>query len=176
MKPDIDGKANVLAVTLVTTKLDRSAIDGALDRDRVISEQAAAAKATVVQFIFSTDSKRERMTAQVRGAGPVKAVSTAGLSFTCNLKTHAATRVAGQVRTDGTEKFSSDAFTFDVTFDIPVTPEPAPGEPLPAAGGEPGKAYVAFVAALQKGDVDTIARFWPKEKAADLLASKKAPD
>jgi hypothetical protein len=176
VKPDLGGKTKVIAVTLVSMKLDRTAIDRALDRNSAINEQARAAKGTVIEFIFGTDGTFKRMNAQIRAAGNVQALSTGGLSFKANLKTNTPERVAGRIQSDGTETFSSDTFAFDFTFDIPVTAEPALGNPLPAGGGDAGKAYVALIAALQKGDVDTIARFWPKEKAAQMLAARKEPD
>ena len=51
------------------------------------------------------------------------------------------------------EEFFDKDYQFDLGFDIPVTP--APGTPLPACGGEPGRAYNAYLEALARGDLPT---------------------
>lgn len=175
VKPDLGAPTKVTSVTLVTVKLDRPGIERALDRGSAIDDQASQAKGTVVELIFGADGTLKRLNAQVRAGGTIKALSTSA-GFKADIKTNTPERIAGRVRSDGPQSFSNDKFTFDFTFDIAVAPEPAPGKPLPAGGGDAGKAYVALIAALQKGDVDAIARFWPKEKAAQMLAARKEPD
>ena len=47
-----------------------------------------------------------------------------------------------------------ESYQFDLRFDTAVTP--LPGTALPVGGGEPGKAYNAYLAALAKGDLATL--------------------
>jgi hypothetical protein len=54
-------------------------------------------------------------------------------------------RIAGAV------SHEDDELAFEVSFDIPVAPAEW-GEPLPADGGEPGKAYLAYLRALDDWD------------------------
>jgi opacity protein-like surface antigen len=176
LKPDsFDAKKKVTVVALVTVKLDRTKIDDALDRESAIEEQVRDGKGTLVKLTFGADGSFQTLNAQIRTDAGSQSLSTSG-GLKAAMKATTAQRVAGRVQTAGAQTFSSDKYSCDFTFDIPVTPEPPPGTPLPAGGGEAGKAYVALVAAIQKGDVDAIARYWPKEKAAEMVAARKEPD
>jgi hypothetical protein len=175
-KPDsFDDTKKMTVVTLVTVKLDRAALDGALDREDALDGQVRDGKGTAIQLMFGADGSLRSLNAQIRTESGFQSFSTSG-ALKADLKANTAERIAGRVQSGGTKTFSSDKYAFDFTFDIAVTPEPPPGKPLPAGGGDAGKAYVAYVAALQKGDVDAVARYWPKERADQLLAAKKDPD
>lgn len=60
-------------------------------------------------------------------------------------------RVAGRWVLAEPNDFFGETYDFDLAFDVAVTPPP--GKPLPAGGGEAGKAYQAWTAAVAKGDV-----------------------
>ena len=60
-------------------------------------------------------------------------------------------RVAGRWLLAEPDDFFGETYDFDLRFDVAVTPPP--GKPLPADGGEAGKAYRAWTAAVAKGDV-----------------------
>ena len=69
----------------------------------------------------------------------------------------------------------------DLRFDIAVLGDPAkapplPGKPLPAGGGEPGRAYLANNDALIAGDLDALARLLPPDRAAQLTQARKQPE
>ena len=49
------------------------------------------------------------------------------------------------------------------------------GEPLPAGGGEPGAAYLAFVDAIHAGDFERLKALVPPERAA-MLEGEDAQD
>lgn len=53
---------------------------------------------------------------------------------------------------------------FDLKFSAPL-PEELPGELLPAGGGEPGAAYLAWTAAVKSGDLERIMAVLPAEQA-----------
>ena len=59
--------------------------------------------------------------------------------------------VAGSWILKEPESFFDQTYDFDLRFDVAVTP--LPGKPLPADGGEPGRAYRAWLDAVAKGDV-----------------------
>ncbi|MBK9670410.1 MAG: nuclear transport factor 2 family protein [Thermomonas sp.] len=63
-------------------------------------------------------------------------------------------RVAGRWVLAEPGDFFGETYDFDLRFDVAVTPPP--GTPLPADGGEPGKAYHAWVAAVAKGDLGVL--------------------
>ncbi|MBC7991015.1 MAG: hypothetical protein H7Y19_15740 [Luteimonas sp.] len=69
----------------------------------------------------------------------------------------------------------------DLRFDIAVLGDPAkapplPGKPLPAGGGEPGRAYLANNDALIAGDLDALARLLPPDRAAQLAQARTQPE
>lgn len=83
-------------------------------------------------------------------------------------------RVRGRLHTGGPRTFPhDDEHAFDVTFDAAVAarrpdppPQPEPGpalderraKPLPAGGGDPGAAYLAYNKALRSADIQALAR------------------
>ena len=50
------------------------------------------------------------------------------------------------------------------------------GAALPPGGGEPAKAYMAYLAALKKGDLDALSKTMTKERSAEILAHRSDPD
>ena len=70
------------------------------------------------------------------------------------LATAPAGRIAGRWTLAEPGDFFGETYDFDLDFDAAVTPPP--GKPLPADGGEPGKAYRAWTAAVAKGDLPVL--------------------
>lgn len=68
-----------------------------------------------------------------------------------------------------------------LTFDLAVLGDaasapPLPGQPLPADGGEPGRAYLALNRAIHAGDIDAMLAMMPPSKAAELGDLRQHPD
>jgi hypothetical protein len=63
-------------------------------------------------------------------------------------------RIAGHWTLSEPDDFFGETYDFDLVFDVAVTPPP--GKPLPADGGEPGKAYRAWTTAVAKGDLPVL--------------------
>lgn len=59
-------------------------------------------------------------------------------------------RVAGRWLQPTPEDFFGEPVAYELRFDVAVTPPR--GQPLPAGGGDPGKAYRDWCAAVAKGD------------------------
>ena len=70
------------------------------------------------------------------------------------LEPAAAGRIAGRWVLADPGDFFGETYDFDLVFDVAVTPPP--GTPLAADGGEPGKAYRAWTAAVAKGDLPVL--------------------
>ena len=70
------------------------------------------------------------------------------------LATAPAGRIAGRWTLAEPGDFFGETYDFDLDFDAAVTPPP--GKPLPADGGEPGKAYRAWTTAIAKGDLPAL--------------------
>lgn len=90
----------------------------------------------------------------------------------------AAGQVAGQYRfspEDGQDLDCELAFTVALLGDASKAPPP-PGQPLPAGGGEAGKAYLALNAAMLAGDLDKLQALLPPGQAAEMKKSRNSPD
>lgn len=78
-------------------------------------------------------------------------------------------RFTGRIFHAEQQEFFDDTFQYDFTFDVPFSNPNAPlGEPLGKGGGDPGKAYMAWVEALHSGDVERLKALVPAEMGAQL--------
>ena len=86
-------------------------------------------------------------------------------------------RLGKLTRFDG-EQVAGSLSDSDIRFDLPIAPPTKLPDavPLPADGGEPGKAYQANRAALAAGDVDALARYMNPEFAAHMVEERSSPD
>lgn len=103
-------------------------------------------------------------------------VSVYGVGFTLGNDTcegcqteaaYAGAGLRGRAKTTRALTISDSPLTFDVRFDLPKPAPPAPGEKLPAGGGEPGKAYLASLKAFQDGDYAALQRLLPEGEAEE---------
>jgi hypothetical protein len=78
-------------------------------------------------------------------------------------------RFSGRVYLPEEQTIFDDTFQYDFTFSAPLSDPNAPiGDPLPADGGEPGKAYLAWVDAIHSGDIQRLKALVPAEVASQL--------
>ncbi len=70
------------------------------------------------------------------------------------LATNDAGHIAGSWVLEKPETFFDKTYDFDLHFDVAITQPP--GKELPANGGEPGKAYRAYITALANGDLPAL--------------------
>lgn len=83
-------------------------------------------------------------------------------------------RFAGRVYLPEMHEFFDDSYQYDFTFSAPLSDPNAPiGEPLPADGGEPGRAYLAWVEAIRALDVERL-RTMVTPEMAEMLDSEDA--
>ena len=106
-----------------------------------------ASKQVISATVFSPAFKKMK---QFSGVGMQKAALTAMTP----------TRIAGTISMDKPDEFFDEKYQYNATFDLPIGkpagPPPPPvlkGTPLPAGGGEPGKAYAAYLKNLTAGDM-----------------------
>ena len=102
-------------------------------------------------------------------------------------------RIAGRVYIEKMQDFFDEKYTYDIRFDVPLAagatssaapPAGAPaspsapaasgakGKPLPAGGGDPGKAYMAYQKVLMSGDLAALR----KSVGADQAKQMNDPD
>ncbi len=91
-----------------------------------------------------------------------------------DLKSITAARVAGSVSMAKPDDFFDEKYQYNATFDVPIakpTGPPAPpvlkGTPLPAGGGEPGKAYMAYLKLMAGGDMKKFLNAVTAERAKE---------
>lgn len=78
-------------------------------------------------------------------------------------------RFTGRVYHAEPQEIFGDTFQYDFTFSAPLSDPHAPlGEALPAGGGEPGRAYLRWVAAIHDGDVEALRAVVPTDMATQL--------
>jgi hypothetical protein len=156
-----------------TFKLDAGAIQRAEDRDSALTDQAFAQDGSAkLELTLAPDML---ITQQYVWISP-----GTSLSYSSNevgkfeKKAGAKGRLAGHyIYTDDDEEGPH----CDITFDIAVIgtmaeAPPLPGQPLPADGGEPGKAYLALNKAMLAGDLDGLAKLLPPDRAAEMQAAR----
>jgi hypothetical protein len=159
-------------VTLTTVPVERAALDAALDREQALRMQLIHADASWVELTVTPDGS-SWVNAQLAVPNGSRSVSYSGVG-TLELAKNDASRIEGRFFTSPEE--SAGDKQFDLRFAVDVAPDPQPGAALPAGGGAAGQAYVAYIAAIQRGDVDAMARYMAKDKADAMLAARGKPD
>ena len=91
-------------------------------------------------------------------------MSASGLDFEFNLQQSGPEEYRGSML--GTVEFVDDRYEFSLTF--AAAPQAETGTPLPADGGEPGKAYLAHFELMGSGDWDKISKEIPKDELEDI--------
>jgi hypothetical protein len=100
------------------------------------------------------------------GGGSSCGTVGAGLKLTARDAKHVA----------GSFKYSSGQDAVDVSFDLPISPTQMAraGTPLPAGGGDPGKALMATLQAIQSGDLAKIKAVSNPAKLGEIQKAEKS--
>jgi hypothetical protein len=164
-------------LSFASFKLDSAAIQRAEDRDSALQDQAFAQDdATKLQLTLAPD---KLVTQQYVWISP-----GTSLSYSSNEVGKFEAKPGGKGRLVGHYAYTDDDAEgphCDVTFDIAVIgtmaeAPPLPGKPLPADGGEPGKAYLAVNKAMLSGDLDAIRATLTPEQAAEMDKARATPE
>ncbi len=78
------------------------------------------------------------------------------------LTTNDAGHITGSWVLKEPESFFDKTYDFDLRFDVAI--DQPPGKDLPANGGEPGKAYRAYINALAKGDLSALRQLTDQDR------------
>jgi hypothetical protein len=132
----------VIRVAVSNAGFNGAALDDHYDRGHAISTLFADDEARVVYFEFGADGRYAGFSYYFESGD--------GCGYCYDSKV-ASTVKAAAGRLAGNVKFDGDGYRFDVTFDVPV-PAKAWGDALPKDGGAPGRAYLAYAAALERAD------------------------
>lgn len=78
-------------------------------------------------------------------------------------------RISGRIYHTETQEFFDKTYSYDFTFSASLSDPNAPfGEPLPADGGDPGRAYLKWVETVHSGDLDALRGIIPPEMAEQI--------
>jgi hypothetical protein len=104
--------------------------------------------------------------------------SSSSGGFSSDLETGVTITARDDAHVTGTVKFDDGAgLAADISFDLPITatgPLARAGTPLPAGGGEPGKALRAMVEATHAGNLDTMIALSHPERRKGIEQAKAA--
>ena len=134
---------DALIVAVSNAKMAASVVGSYYDRRRAIDKRLKDDETGIVYFEFTKEGKYRGLSYYFAsgngcgycGGGDVAKVKLSGGKLSGTLK--------------DTDKDKDR--TFDIALDVPVLPDDH-GPALPEGGGDPGKAYLAYHAALVKGD------------------------
>lgn len=144
-RSSLDPDMPVILVAITNTGLNVGELANFVDRKRAI-ERLVKDDETPVVYLEFTLQGRWRGLSYYLAPGNGCGYCTSSVSSSVKL---ADGRLTGVLK--GTEKDRR----FDVTLDIPITGDDH-GAPLPPDGGAPGKAYLAYHAALVKKDAEAL--------------------
>lgn len=135
-------RKDMLLVVVSNVHIVSAVVGNYYDRRRAIDKRMKDDQTGFVTFELTPDGKYRGYTfyfAPGNGCGY------------CGGGDVASTVKLSQGKVTGSLKFSEGDRSFDITLDTPLLSDDH-GAPLPANGGDPGKAYMAYHAALLKSD------------------------
>lgn len=175
--PFEDGKQQV-RIALTSVPLDRSKLAGAEDVESAIREQVwdkdggqvvltldAASVVAISAFIPPGTSTSRSGTAF--GDLALDRNDDKGIAGTFDVAAESDREVGCRVRFD---------LAYATAAEAKALAAARGGKPLPPGGGDPGKVFLANVAAMQKGDVPGLLATLNAEQAAKLRADQAKPD
>lgn len=154
-----EGKDDLGPQTLVylsDVPLDAARAAAAFDADDAVRVQLDEQKGSYVRLCVDADGSECGLYFSPEGFN-------SGGYGKLALASNDAGHIAGRWVLTEPESFFDKSYDFDLRFDVAITRPP--GQDLPAKGGEPGKAYQAYVAALAKGDLSALRALTDQEHA-----------
>ena len=171
--PDPFDKAKQITTVVFSDKpIDAAAVNASADRGEAVSDQLRSKDALRLELNLESDGSVQNI--NINGPGFSGSQSGSGW-YTLKLVHNDAKRVEGTFRSND-EADKKEGRFYDLKFALDLAGPPDLGTPLAADGGEPGKAYRAYMAALQKGNIDALAKTMTKERGDELLAHKNDAD
>ncbi|HVF65881.1 MAG TPA: hypothetical protein VNE58_17995 [Casimicrobiaceae bacterium] len=165
-KSTLDGKdAIIVAISNGDFRSDWFA--NYVDRRRAVEQRMKDRETAVVYLEFAPDATYRGLTYYFKQG------NNCGY---CGLGVASTVKLVGN-RIVGTLKMKDDARTMNVKLDVPILSDDY-GQPLPADGGAPGRAYLAYHDALVKRDVRALLAVMSAESSEGLekAARKGKPE
>lgn len=170
MPDPFEKSKQITRVVFADKVIDAAALKDTSDRDDAIDTQLRGA--TRVDLNLDADGSVQNV--NIHADGYSGSQSGSGW-YTLTLKHNDDKRVEGSFHTND-EADKKSGHYYDLTFALDLPAAPTPGAALPANGGDAGKAYIAYLAALKKGDIDQLAKSMSRTRSAELLAHRSEPN
>ncbi|KAB2899249.1 MAG: hypothetical protein F9K31_08100 [Dokdonella sp.] len=169
--PDpFDKDKQITRIVFTDRAIDAAAVRDAANRDDAIDEQLHGA--TRVDLNLEADGSVQNINTRI---GDSSGSQSGSGWYTLTLKRNDDKRVEGSFHSNDESEKKSGRY-YDLTFALDLPAAPDLGAALPADGGAQGKAYLAHLAALRKGDIDALAATMTKARAEQLLSHRNDPD
>jgi hypothetical protein len=155
-------KKDVIIVPITSAEIDAALLAEYYDRRRAFDRRIKDKDTGVVFLEFQPNGSYRGLSyyfARGNGCGY------------CGGGVDSTVKLAGG-RLAGTLKASEPDRRFDVTIDLPITSDDH-GAALPADGGDPGKAYSAYHAALNKRDTKALTPLLAQESRETMVRATK---
>ena len=162
----------ITTIVFSDKKIDAAAANAAANRGEAVDDQLRHENATRVELNIEGDGTLQNV--NIVSGGSSGSQSGSGW-YTMKLAKHDAKRVEGTFRTNDEADKKTGRF-YDLKFALDIPGAPDLGAALPPGGGEPAKAYMAYLAALKKGDIDALSKTMTKERSTEILAHRNDPD
>ena len=163
----------ITTIVFSDRKIDAAAANAAANRGEAVEDQLRRDNATRVELNLENDGTLQNV--NIVSGGSSGSQSGSGW-YTMKLAKNDAKRIEGTFRTNDEADKKTGRF-YDLRFALDIPGPPDLGAALPPGGGEPAKAYMAYLAALKKGDLDAIVltamRKEPQRRYALRLAKQR---
>lgn len=136
-------------VYLASAPLDCAAAETALDPEAALDRAVRDAKAGNVRILVGPDGSERGLYFFL--SEPFDSFNTSGSGEFAAAETTVG-QSAGSWKLAEPKEFFDKTFDFDLVWSLPLSDGPLRGEVLPAGGGEPGAALVAYVKATAEDD------------------------
>ncbi|HTP98816.1 MAG TPA: hypothetical protein VMN56_05775 [Casimicrobiaceae bacterium] len=156
-------KKEVIVVPITSAEIDPALLAEYYDRRRTFERRIKDSNTGVVFLEFKPDGTYRGLSyyfARGNGCG----YCAGGVDSTVKLS---GGRVVGTVKATEADR------KFDVRIDLPIAPDDH-GAPLPEGGGDPGRAYLAYHAALVKRDAKALTPLLAEESRDTMARATKA--
>jgi hypothetical protein len=151
----------------------------ASDRFDVGPLNANAAVGMLHGIVVTIDEAQQPYDLILLGVTHVTGTSVCGF----DAKRYDAQLVSGHIYMDASEEADGHTYKFDVQFSASLADnmltlesgnDDSAGAPLPADGGEPGRAYMEFDQAIRTGNVENLKKYGPESADTALLDMEQA--
>jgi hypothetical protein len=162
---DVDRQATIVYAASVA--LDCPAAMEGLEPETALDSQVTEARGASARLTLRLDDPNFAFFFVRRE--PSDSFFISGVSPAVQLTNHTAARIEGRFHS-GPEPVADVATEVDLRFAAPIAAGAVTGEPLPPGGGEPGRAYLDYVAALGRKDFGAIQRLTVGRAASRALS------